>query len=293
MFEMTIGLLISGNLGHKALCLLNESSEKVSFVMTDKGSESIIVNCNKFQIPVFVGNPRNNKASSFISNKKCDILLSINYLFLIEKDIIQLPKKYAINIHGSLLPKYRGRTPHVWSIINNEKIAGVTAHLITEACDAGDIIYQKKIHIRKTYTGNDIILKYGEIYPLIIFKILEFVRKNEIKFQKQNEKLASYFPKRIPEDGIINWDWQKERIYNWVRALSFPYPGAFTFYKGEKIIINKIKYSNLGFSNEIPNGTIVKYSNKTLFVKVQNGVIQVLEYFSNANNIFQINAKFE
>jgi methionyl-tRNA formyltransferase len=289
---MNIGLLVSGKLGLIAIKIIKDSSNNLSFVMTDRNSESIVEFCTACKIPLFVGNPRNNNAILFISDKKCDILLSVNYLFLIKRNIIDLPKEYAINIHGSLLPKYRGRTPHVWAIINNERYTGITAHIISEKCDAGDIIFQEKIIIKKNDTGNDILKKYEKLYPQIITRIICSVKNKTIKLKKQNEKLASYFPKRTPEDGFINWDWQKERIFNWVRALSYPYPGSFTFYKGRKIIINKVQFSDLGFNSELPNGTILFMDKKYIFVKVPNGVIKILEY-SCDNITFEIYTKFD
>ena len=95
--------------------------------------------------------------------------------------------------------------------------------------------------------------------------------------------LPIFYGKRTPDDGLIYWNWQKERINNWVRALSFPYPGAFTFYKDEKIIIDKISYSTVGFNNSIPNGTILLVEPKPV-IKTSNGAI-VLEIIRNNNKI--------
>jgi len=129
-----LGLLVSGNLGSIALTNL-ESNHHVIFVMTDKNSVSIIDFCKHKKINYFLGNPRGGKCITFIQSFEIDVLVSVNYLFLIDKDLINFPKKLAFNIHGSLLPKYRGRTPHVWAIINNEKETGITAHRIDEGCD--------------------------------------------------------------------------------------------------------------------------------------------------------------
>ena len=95
-------------------------------MFTDTRSKEIVNFCIKNYIPYFIGNPRNDKAVDFIKKFPTDVILSINYLFIINSDLIKLPRKYAINFHGSLLPKYRGRTPHIWSIINNEKETNVS-----------------------------------------------------------------------------------------------------------------------------------------------------------------------
>ena len=113
---MKIGVLASGNLGLDVLGKIN-SDYDISFVFTDNSSNDILKLCKENKIPFFVGNPRNGIGYNFIKNICVDIIVSVNYLFLIEKDIIQHSRLITFNIHGSLLPKYRGRTPHVWAII--------------------------------------------------------------------------------------------------------------------------------------------------------------------------------
>ncbi len=274
---MNIGLLLSGSLGLNVFKQILNSNYAVNFIFTDSKSTEIIQLANQLEIPVFIGNPRNQRTTDFISNKKIDVLFSINYLFIIESELIALPEKYAINIHGSLLPKYRGRTPHVWAIINNEKITGITVHLIDNGCDTGDIIYQVKIQIEEHFTGGDLLEIYQKKYPEIILYVLDMIKSGKIKPEKQNHSLATYYGKRTPEDGKINWNWQKERIYNWVRALAIPYPGAFTFFQGGKIIINKIVFSDFGFRDNDPNGLILSTSPNPI-IKTQNGAVELLEY---------------
>lgn len=136
---MNLALFVSGGLGFKVLNHLKKSKHSVQCVFTDSNSSEIIDTANDEQLPIFTGNPRNERAIKFFDAYEIDIILSINYLFLIERSLFS-KAKLAVNIHGSLLPKYRGRTPHVWAIINNEPKTGVTAHLIDDGCDTGDII---------------------------------------------------------------------------------------------------------------------------------------------------------
>ncbi len=283
---MKIAILASGGLGLSCIQFLH-LSQSIEFIATDNYSFPIIEYATKNQIPLFKGNPRNGKLYNFAFSYKIDVLFSINYLFIIEKDIINLAK-LPINFHGSLLPKYRGRTPHVWSIINNEKTTGITAHIINEGCDTGDILLQEVVEIEMNNTGNDVLQKYVVLYPEMLKKILEKIYQNKLVKTPQNHQDATYFDKRTPEDGEIDWNWQKERIYNWVRAQAFPYPGAFTFHNGEKIIIDKIKYSNFGFNNMDKNGLILKVNNDSIVVKTQNGAIE-LESIRNFNSIEQLN----
>ena len=270
---MRIGLLISGSLGNIVLHHLIKN-HNIIFILTDKKSIEIIEECKKNNIKTYIGNPRNNKISSFIKNVKIEVLISANYLFLIEHDLINLPSLIAFNIHGSLLPKYRGRTPHVWAIINGEKETGITAHEINLKCDEGDILYQKKIKINADNTGADILLKFKNNYTKIIDVILKKTSNNSLIKIKQNNSDSSFFGKRTPDDGGINWGLSMKQIKDWIRAQAYPYPGAFTYYESKKIIIDKVSFTNLSFDKKLLNGTIILKDNYT-YVKVKDGFLKI------------------
>ncbi|MCL8006644.1 methionyl-tRNA formyltransferase [Gelidibacter japonicus] len=270
---MNLGILCSGNLGYKTLLVLHEKYP-INFVFTDVNSKDIIEFCDNNKLSVFIGNPRGGKAKSFIDSNGCDLLISINYLFLIEKDVINMGKKLTFNIHGSLLPKYRGRTPHVWSIINGEKQTGITAHIVDEGCDTGDVLEQIIIPIDQKDTGAIILKKYEENYLPLLEKVIYKFNNGTLQRTKQNSELATYFGKRVPEDGLIDWNWQKERIYNWIRAQAHPYPGAYTAYEGKKLTIDRIMFSDYGFDCNLMNGTILKVN--PLIVKTPNGAIELI-----------------
>lgn len=265
--------MLSGGLGFDMLLHCSKNNN-IAAILTDHKSVAIIDFAKKNNIPIFIGNPRKGKAQKFIAAQSIDLLLSVNYLFIVESNLINWPSKAAVNLHGSLLPKYRGRTPHVWAIINNESETGVTVHFITAGIDEGDIIDQVVIPIDTKDTGADILNKYIEVYPQLVDKVLKKFKKEKVTGLKQNESKASYFGKRTPEDGIINWNWQKERIYNWVRAQAHPYPGAFSFLRGEKIVIDQVAFDDFGYHQEQPNGLVL--TQNPVRVKTPNGVLQLL-----------------
>ena len=278
---MKIGVLCSGHLGYynlKKLC----DYYTVLFVATNSKSKEIIDFTSLNKIKTFVGNPRNGKLINFLKNVKIDVLISVNYLFLIEEDLINFPKKIAFNIHGSLLPKYKGRTPHVWSIINGEKKCGITAHLIEKECDAGDILEQKEIDIELTDTGNDILEKYKILYFPIIQNVLSKLKNSSLTFTKQDKSKSTYFDKRTPEDGRINWDRSAIEVYNWIRAQSYPYPGSFCFYDNQKIVIDWVEFQYHKHEKEIINGKIIKIFDNDVFVKVTDGYI-IIKKMRNFN----------
>jgi methionyl-tRNA formyltransferase len=269
---MKVGFLVSGNLGE---LVFNHFIDKVDiqFVLTDNKSAGVIQLCEKYKIPVYIGNPRNNLIDKFIDGLDCDVIASINYLFIVDKRIINLASAFCFNVHGSLLPKYRGRTPHVWSIINGEKQTGITAHIIDEGCDTGPIIKQVKVDIDDDDTGGSILEKFSLLYIPIVEEIFKKFKIDDIETKAQDEADATYFEKRTPDDGLINWNWEYQRIYNWVRAQSFPYPGAYTFYNNNKFIIDKV--SRFSFSNHQSkeNGTIV--STNPLLVMCENSILKI------------------
>ncbi len=288
---LSLGLLVSGNLGRIALDYLNNRKDiNLCFAFTDKKSVEIIDFCDKNHIPRFAGNPRlkDKEVKGFLGEKDIDYIFSINYLFIVGETLLNHPKKHSINIHGSLLPKYRGRTPHVWAIINGENETGVTAHLMDEDCDSGSIVKQLKIPIDYNDTGASILQKFNAIYLEILNDVINDITSDHLKFIKQENEFATYFGKRTPDDGEINWNWQKERIRNWVRAQADPYPGAFTFMNDKKIIIDEISYCDYGFSEEESNGTVVKVVNKKPYIKTPNGVV-ILEKLREEKIIFQNN----
>ena len=280
---MNLALFVSGGLGFKVLDYLKESKHSIICVYTDSNSNEIIDTANDNHLPIFTGNPRNERALRFIDAYAIDIILSVNYLFLIERSLFS-KAKLAVNIHGSLLPKYRGRTPHVWAIINNEPKTGVTAHLIDDGCDTGDIVKQKEVIINHTDTGADILEKFNKLYVPIVDEILSDFERGSIKPLPQNNKNATFFGKRTPNEGRINWDWKKERIRNWVRAQAYPYPGAFTYHEGldEKVIIDEVVFSDRGFNETDRNGLIVSLN--PICVKTPDGVLE-LRNIRNLENL--------
>ena len=232
---MNIGLFVSGDLGYNCISCVAKNN-KIAFIATNKNSHHIVEYARSNSIPLFIGNPRLDRFKKFVGEIDHEFSLSINYLFLLDSETITRLKP-IINFHGSLLPKYRGRTPHVWAIINNEQFSGVTAHYIDEGCDTGDILYQEKIPISPNDTGSSLLNKFIVVYPKVIKSVISAFSSNSLTRIRQDEYLASYFGKRTPEDGEINWNWDIKKINNFIRAQTKPYPGAFTKINGKKIII--------------------------------------------------------
>lgn len=271
--NLNIGFLISGELGYHCIEKIRYLTSP-QFIFTDRKSIEIIDYAKSKKIPLYIGNPRNERTESFLNEFKTDLIFSINYLFIVNQDILMHPEITAINFHGSLLPRYRGRTPHVWAIINGEKETGISAHIMEDGCDTGDIVLQEVVQIEANTTGDDILQRYKIIYPSMIEKIVDSIENNKLVRVKQDNDKATYFGKRTPDDGRIDWNWKKERIINWVRAQAYPYPGAFTFLNGKKVIIDKIKSTEIHLDEMMPNGLIIEINPKVI-VKTTDGLVEL------------------
>ncbi len=165
------------------------------------------------------------------------IIYSFYYRNLLPAELIALPPLGAYNLHGSLLPKYRGRAPVNWMLANGEREAGATLHYMVERADAGDIVAQRAIEI----TDDDTALTlYSKIVPIgadLIRQYHPLIASGEAPRRAQDLTQGSYFGRRRPEDGRIDWRWPARRIFNLVRAVTHPYPGAFGFLNGRKVYV--------------------------------------------------------
>jgi len=171
-----------------------------------------------------------------IAEIKPDVILVMGWYYMVPKKIRNLAKHGAWGIHASLLPKYAGGAPLVWAIINGETKTGVTLFKLDEGVDDGDIILQKEIYINK----EDTIAEVYQKATIASKEILQKIFSNSLDlltFTPQSKESIEVWPQRSPEDGEIDWNWDVEKIKNFIRAQTKPYPGAWTIIDGKKITI--------------------------------------------------------
>jgi len=274
MSKLSLWVCCGGHLGEISLKeLAKNSSWDIKAVWTDKKSQGIINWAEELKIPLHIGKPKNSLINR--DKLKIDILLSLNYLFLLPKSVLNFVPM-AINIHDSLLPKYRGRTPNTWAIINDESETGITVHEMIEEVDAGDILYQERLTIGNLDTGGSLIRRMSLRYPVILNKVLTDIAKGNIVRQAQNEDKRSYCGKREPSDGLIDWRWSARKVYNWVRAQTKPYPGAFFFYQGKKYTLWWVEENTEIISNKKIG--IPFLVGKDMFIRCGVGVVKVIDF---------------
>ncbi|KHS79906.1 bifunctional UDP-4-amino-4-deoxy-L-arabinose formyltransferase/UDP-glucuronic acid oxidase ArnA [Pectobacterium brasiliense] len=183
-----------------------------------------------------------------------DVIFSFYYRTLLSDDILQLPSFGAFNLHGSLLPRYRGRAPVNWVLVNGETQTGVTLHKMVSRADAGDIVAQSVVAIDEEDTALTLHGKCRTAAAALLAQQLPLIRSREITLTPQDESRASYFGRRTAADGLIDWQKSACEINNLIRAVTEPYPGAFTFLGERKVIIwrarvvkvNRVKSNDVG-----------------------------------------------
>ena len=200
-----------------------------------------------------------------------DIIITAAYGQIISKVILDYPKYKCINVHASLLPKYRGGAPIHWAIINGDEYAGVTIMYMAEKMDAGDIISQDKILIGE-YNTTELTEKLSLLGRDLLMKTIPNIVSGNINPIKQDEEKVTFAYNISKEDEKINWHNTCIMVYNQIRGLS-QVPGGYALYNDKKVKIYASTYELKDIPGEI--GEIVD-TNKRLGIKVKNGVIYPL-----------------
>ncbi|NVZ22491.1 bifunctional UDP-4-amino-4-deoxy-L-arabinose formyltransferase/UDP-glucuronic acid oxidase ArnA [Pseudomonas costantinii] len=166
-----------------------------------------------------------------------DFIFSFYYRNLLSEALLATAKKGAFNLHGSLLPKYRGRAPANWVLVNGETETGVTLHRMVKRADAGAILAQQKVVIDRTDTGLTLHAKLREAATNLLRDALPQLAQGKLAETAQNESQATYFGRRTAADGKLDWKKPAEELFNLVRAVTQPYPGAFCAVGEHKLIV--------------------------------------------------------
>ncbi|MCM8801498.1 MAG: methionyl-tRNA formyltransferase, partial [Candidatus Omnitrophica bacterium] len=180
------------------------------------------------------------EAVNFLKDLNADLFVVIAYGQILSEEILNIPKIFSLNVHASLLPKYRGAAPVNWAIIKGEKTTGITIIKMTEKMDAGPIIFQESIDILEQDDAVSLGQKLSLLSARLLIKTLRDIQKNNYQFIPQDEAKVCFAPRLKKEDGRINWDEPAIKINNLIRGC-MGWPGAFTYYKGRRLKIYKAK----------------------------------------------------
>ncbi len=221
--------------------------------------------------------PEKLKNETFIQNLavlNADIFVVVAFRMLPEI-VWSMPPLGSYNLHGSLLPKYRGAAPIHWAVINGETETGVTVFKLKHDIDTGDILLQEKIPVLSNDTTGIVYERMQHVGAKTLVKALRLIQSGKYSFIRQNADLASHAPKIFHADAEINFDKDVEKVYNFIRGMN-PFPGAWT-------IINQKECKILSASHEVDKediklpGTIITDHKKWMKIKTQGGFIVVSE----------------
>ena len=171
-----------------------------------------------------------------VGEMKPDLILVAGWYYMIPKALREKAPKGTIGLHASLLPQYRGGAPLVWAMINGEKQSGLSLFYIEDGVDTGDIIGQQVFEIEERDTISTMLKKVDEAAILLLRQYLPLIAVDKAPRMQQDHEKATVFPQRTPEDGLIDWNQSTEKIKNFIRAQTKPYPGAFTYINGKKLL---------------------------------------------------------
>lgn len=200
----------------------------------------------------------NQESIKFLSRLSPDLFVVISYGQILPARILEIPKRLSINLHASLLPKYRGAAPINWALINGEKETGITVIKMNEKMDAGEIVLQKKIYIDSSDTAVSLEEKLSQDGTGLLLESIKLIEMGKVTLFAQDEGMVSFAPKLKKGDGRINWSESAEQIRNLIRG-TYNWPGSFTYYKGKLLKIYKAEVAVLDIqgANYTP-GEIVK-----------------------------------
>ncbi len=234
------------NVGCRCLAELLRQGARVAAVFTHEDSPteeiwfgSVAEMASRNAIPCYVTDVSLPENVALLEKIQPDFLFSFYYRFMIKKEVLEIPRYGALNLHGSYLPRYRGRVPVNWAVINGESETGATLHYMVERPDAGDIVDQEKVEIEFTDTAFDVFSKVTDAAERIIVRAWPLLLEGRAARKAMDLAEGSYFGGRKPADGLIDWNKKAVEIYNLVRGVTHPYPGAFTFLNGNKMVVWK------------------------------------------------------
>lgn len=237
--------------------------------------------CTKKHIPYVT--PSATELSSLIPQLQTlnpDYIFSFYYRNMIPAEILACATIAALNMHGSLLPKYRGRAPVNWAILHGETKTGATLHVMEIKPDAGDIVGQAEVNIGPDETATDVFTKVSQAAVIVMNTVLPQLIQSNVPRSANPLSQGSYFGGRKPSDGQIRWEQTAFQVHNLVRAVAPPYPGAFTDWQGQTMIVGRS--SLIGpFPEKLDLGArgIQVVDNRVFGICGDHTVIEILEWF--------------
>ncbi|MBZ9624357.1 methionyl-tRNA formyltransferase [Clostridium sp. FP2] len=264
--------------------LINEFEVSAVFTQPDRpkgrgknlAMSAVKLLASSYNIPVYqpLKLKKNEEMIEVIKNLKPDFIVVVAFGQILPKEVLDIPKYGCINLHASLLPKYRGAAPINWCIIDGESKSGNTTMLMDVGLDTGDILLTEEIELTNTITAgelHDILMNSG---GQLLIKTINGIVNNEVQPVKQENELSSYATMLGKEMAVINWEHSSENIHNFIRGLN-SWPIAYTHYENKVMKIYKSRVINEQSNKS--SGSIIEVSKEGLKVSTGSGVLLIEE----------------
>ena len=226
-------------------------------------------------IPVYQPEKLNTpEAYEILKSTRADVFVVVAYGQILSKEILELPPHGAVNVHASLLPKYRGAAPIHWAVINGEETTGITTMQMDEGLDTGDMLLQEAMGIKERETTGELHDRLALLGEKLLLETLEGLEKNRITPTPQPKEGSSYAPKITKALAEIDWKASAREIHNLIRGLH-PFPGAKTRYRGKVLKIHGARWIEEDHSKE--PGRILNVSREGILVAAGEGLVQITE----------------
>lgn len=226
-------------------------------------------------IPVYrPGSVRDPSVRDLVASMRPDFIFSFYYRRMIPAGVLALAREAALNLHGSLLPRYRGRAPVNWVLVHGETETGVSLHHMIGEPDAGDLVGQERVAIAFEDTAFTLHAKLAVASARLLDRFLPALRSGNARSDPMDLTRGSYFGRRTAEDGAIDWSWSAVRAYNLVRAVTHPYPGAFASHRGRRL---RVWWGLPGEAREdgVP-GTVLESGREGITIATGEGALRLV-----------------
>ncbi len=228
-------------------------------------------------VPVYTpSDPNSADNVAVLRAYRPDLILSFYYRHLLTKDLLDLPRMGALNLHGSLLPKYRGRAPLNWVLVHGESETGVTLHYMDERADHGDIVAQRAVPIAVDDTALTLAGALTRAAADLVDRWYPALAAGTAPRVPQDDRAATMFGRRQPGDGLIRWERTAWQVYNLIRAVTHPFPGAFTFLNGQKVFVWAARPPDHRTAEGPPGRILASGPGGSLRVATGEGVLEIL-----------------
>ena len=243
------------DLGHEVTLSVTHPASDDSY----KGifSDSVEALAREHGIPVHLTERVDNETIDLVKRAEPDVIVVNSWYTWMPPELYTMPAHGTLNLHDSLLPKGTGFSPVIWSLISGETQIGLTVHRMDEDLDTGDILVQRSLPIGPKDTGTELVERGMGLIPGALAEALGALESGNPQWRPQDKATRTYFHKRSERDSLIDWSWPAEDLERLVRALSAPYPRAFTFYRGERIEILQAHVSEIRYGGT-PGRVIVQ-----------------------------------